>query len=89
MKASSHVPKTYLVKVAGTPSADGLTKLRSGVYIQGKGGRRQKTAPARIKPIREADNPWYEVKLMGLGRLMIVGLPGKVFSAESFELRDE
>ena len=23
MKASSHVPKTYLVKVAGTPSADG------------------------------------------------------------------
>ena len=50
MKASSHVPKTYLVKVAGTPSADGLTKLRSGVYIQGKGGRRQKTAPAKIKP---------------------------------------
>ena len=64
MKASSHVPKTYLVKVAGTPSADGLTKLRSGVYIQGKGGRRQKTAPAKIKPIREADNPWYEVTLI-------------------------
>lgn len=64
MKASSHVPKTYLVKVAGTPSADSLTKLRSGVYIQGKGGRRQKTAPAKIKPIREADNPWYEVTLI-------------------------
>src|ERR1700731_2825806 len=64
MKASSHVPKTYLVKVAGIPSADGLAKLRSGVYIQGKGGRRQKTAPARIKPIREADNPWYEVTLI-------------------------
>jgi 23S rRNA pseudouridine2605 synthase len=64
MKASSHVPKMYLVKVAGTPSADGLAKLRSGVYIQGKGGRRQKTAPARIKPIREADNPWYEVTLI-------------------------
>ncbi len=64
MKASSHVPKTYLVKVAGTPSVDGLAKLRSGVYIQGKGGRRQKTAPAKIKPIREADNPWYEVTLI-------------------------
>jgi 23S rRNA pseudouridine2605 synthase len=64
MKASSHVPKTYLVKVAGIPSADGLAKLRSGVYIQGKGGRRQKTAPAKIKPIREADNPWYEVTLI-------------------------
>jgi 23S rRNA pseudouridine2605 synthase len=64
MKASSHVPKTYLVKVAGTPSADGLAKLKSGVYIQGKGDRRQKTAPAKIKPIREADNPWYEVTLI-------------------------
>ena len=58
------LPKTYMVKVAGTPSADGLAKLRSGVYIQGKAGRRQKTAPAKIKPIREADNPWYEVTLI-------------------------
>jgi 23S rRNA pseudouridine2605 synthase len=64
MKASSHVPKTYLVKVAGTPSADGLAKLRSGVFIQSKGGKRSKTAPAKIKPIREADNPWYEVTLI-------------------------
>ncbi len=54
MKAASHVPKTYLVKVAGTPTAEGLAKLRSGVYHPAdKGGRRQKTAPARIKPIRE------------------------------------
>jgi 23S rRNA pseudouridine2605 synthase len=64
MKASSHVPKTYLVKVAGTPSEDGLVKLRSGVFIQSKGGRRSKTAPAKIRSIREADNPWYEVTLI-------------------------
>jgi 23S rRNA pseudouridine2605 synthase len=64
MKASSHVPKTYLVKVAGTPSPDGLAKLRSGVFIQSKGGRRSKTAPAKIQAIREADNPWYEVTLI-------------------------
>ena len=64
MKASSHVPKTYLVKVAGTPSTEGLAKLRSGVFIQSKGGRRSKTAPARIQAIREADNPWYEVTLI-------------------------
>jgi len=64
MKASSHVPKTYLVKVAGTPSSDGLAKLRSGVFIQSKGGRRSKTAPAKIQAIREADNPWYEVTLI-------------------------
>jgi len=64
MKASSHVPKTYLVKVAGTPSSEGLAKLRSGVFIQSRGGRRSKTAPAKIRPIREADNPWYEVTLI-------------------------
>ena len=39
MKASSHVPKTYMVKVAGTPSSDGLAKLRSGVLHPGQ--RRQ------------------------------------------------
>ena len=64
MKASSHVPKTYLVKVAGTPSVESLTKLRSGVFIQSKGGRRSKTAPAKIEAIREADNPWFEVTLI-------------------------
>jgi 23S rRNA pseudouridine2605 synthase len=64
MKASSHIPKTYLVKVAGTPSPESLAKLRSGVFIQSKGGRRSKTAPAKIQVIREADNPWYEVTLI-------------------------
>jgi len=64
MKASSHVPKTYLVKVAGIPSSDALAKLRSGVSIQSERGRRLKTAPARIRSIREADNPWYEVTLI-------------------------
>jgi 23S rRNA pseudouridine2605 synthase len=33
MHASSHVPKTYLVKVAAKPSAEALNKLRSGVTI--------------------------------------------------------
>src|ERR1700724_1554765 len=64
MKASSHVPKTYLVKVAGTPSAEGLAKLRAGVFIQVERGSRLKTAPARIRSIREGDNPWYEVTLI-------------------------
>ena len=64
MKASSHVSKTYLVKIAGTPSAEGLAKLRSGVFITSQGGGRLKTAPTRIRSIREADNPWYEVTLI-------------------------
>jgi 23S rRNA pseudouridine2605 synthase len=62
MKAASHVPKTYLVKVAGTPSAEGLSRLRSGLFIASE-GRRVKTAPAKVRLIREANNPWYEVTL--------------------------
>jgi 23S rRNA pseudouridine2605 synthase len=64
MKAASHVPKTYLVKVAGVPDPNGLAKLRAGINIRGGKGRRVKTAPAKITPIREANNPWYEVTLM-------------------------
>jgi 23S rRNA pseudouridine2605 synthase len=64
MKAASHVPKTYMVKVAGTPSGDGLARLREGIYIASDRGKRMKTAPARIRVIRESANPWYEVTLM-------------------------
>lgn len=64
MKAASHVTKTYLVKIAGVPTADDLAKLRSGITIRTKDGRRSRTAPATIKTIREANNPWYEVTLI-------------------------
>ncbi|MGA9040001.1 MAG: pseudouridine synthase [Terriglobales bacterium] len=63
MKAASHVPKTYMVKVAGKPKDDGLSKLRAGLFIGSEDGRRVKTAPARVNLIREANNPWYEVTL--------------------------
>jgi 23S rRNA pseudouridine2605 synthase len=64
MKASSNVPKTYVVKVAGQPEEAKLEKLRKGVSIAEKGGRRVRTAPARIKLIREGDNPWLEVTIV-------------------------
>ncbi len=63
MKAASHVPKTYLVKIAGVPSAEALAKLRAGVFIPTERGRRVKTSPAKIRALREAENPWYEVTL--------------------------
>ena len=63
MKASSNVPKTYVVKVAGQPEEGKLEKLRRGVSIAEKGGRRVRTAPAKVKLIREGDNPWLEVTL--------------------------
>jgi 23S rRNA pseudouridine2605 synthase len=64
MKAASHVPKTYMVKVAGTPTVEDLARLRAGLFIASEGGKRVKTAPAKIRVIREAANPWYEVSLI-------------------------
>ena len=64
MKAASHVPKTYMVKVAGNPPGEGLARLREGIYIPSDRGRRVKTAPAKIRVIRESANPWYEVTLI-------------------------
>jgi 23S rRNA pseudouridine2605 synthase len=97
-KASSHVQKVYLVKVAGVPNEAGLQKLRRGLMIpearvqssttgrgegDGNGGEKRslalrarkgppasrnqervRTAPAGIRLVREADNPWYEVTLI-------------------------
>lgn len=64
MKAASHVPKTYLVKVAGIPAAESLSRLREGISIPAERGKRVRTAPAKIQIIREAANPWYEVTLI-------------------------
>ena len=105
MKAASHVPKVYLVKVAGKPDEAGLDKIRRGLmiseggnfkrpkneFLEPEGPRndrfskkkvlggplkpafglsgsqkkrgRVKTAPAKLRIVREADNPWYEVTL--------------------------
>ncbi len=32
MKAASHVPKTYMVKVAGKPTTEGLARLARGAF---------------------------------------------------------
>jgi 23S rRNA pseudouridine2605 synthase len=63
-RASSHVPKTYLVKVSGRPSDETVAKLRSGVVLREPGKAPVKTAPARIHLTRDAPNPWYEVTLI-------------------------
>jgi len=65
-KASSGVEKTYLVKVAGQPTEDELELLRRGVSIErGKPGSGQvRTSPARIRQVRQGDNPWFEVVLI-------------------------
>jgi 23S rRNA pseudouridine2605 synthase len=64
MKTASHVPKTYMVKLAGNPPSEGLARLREGIFIPSDRGKRVKTAPAKIRVIRESANPWYEVTLI-------------------------
>ncbi|HKT48373.1 MAG TPA: pseudouridine synthase [Candidatus Acidoferrales bacterium] len=63
-KAGSHVPKVYLVKISGKPGEAALQRLREGIVIRLEGGRRVKTAPAKIRLAKDAANPWYEVTLI-------------------------
>src|SRR5438309_2012755 len=64
MKAASHVAKTYVVKVAGTPKEEAIAKLRAGVSIATDDGKRVKTGPALVRVVKEAANPWYEITLI-------------------------
>lgn len=57
--ASSHVPKTYLVKVNGPLSAEQEQQFREGIPLHGR-----RTAPAGLRLIKRAANPWYEVRLI-------------------------
>jgi len=65
-RASAGVEKTYLVKVAGIPTEGELDILRAGVAIEkGKpGSPKVRTSPARIRQVRQGDNPWFEVVLI-------------------------
>ena len=49
ISAASGIPKTYWVKVAGTPAGEDLEKLRRGIVIEGR-----RTRPARIRPLSRA-----------------------------------
>jgi 23S rRNA pseudouridine2605 synthase len=70
-KAAAGVEKTYLVKVAGMPSQEGIEQLRRGIMIdrgrlnEVRGGRRDRviTAPAKVEQVRGGDNPWFELIL--------------------------
>ncbi|MGD0730782.1 MAG: pseudouridine synthase [Terracidiphilus sp.] len=65
-RAAAGVEKTYLVKVSGQPTEAELDILRAGVSIEraGPGSRPVRTSPARIRQVRQGDNPWYEVVLI-------------------------
>jgi 23S rRNA pseudouridine2605 synthase len=64
MKAGSHAPKTYLVKISGKPDERAIERLRAGVSIELEDGTRVKTSPAKIRLAEDGANPWYEVILI-------------------------
>ena len=57
--AKSHVPKTYMVKVKGALTAEEEEQFRNGIPLSGI-----RTAPARLRLVRQGDNPWYQVTLI-------------------------
>jgi 23S rRNA pseudouridine2605 synthase len=57
--ARSHVPKTYLVKSKGELTPEEEERFRTGIPIEGR-----RTAPAGLRLLRHAENPWYEVRLI-------------------------
>ncbi|MGO9095441.1 MAG: pseudouridine synthase [Bryobacteraceae bacterium] len=56
--AASHLPKTYVVKVNGLLTSDQEERFRAGIPLHGR-----RTAPAGLRLVRRAENPWYEVRL--------------------------
>ncbi len=64
-RASSHVAKTYLVKVSGVPTEDAIDALRRGVSIPlgDSDSNRVRTAPAKVRLFRQGENPWYEITI--------------------------
>jgi pseudouridine synthase len=59
MSASTHLPKTYLVKVNGALTPEQEKEFREGVPLHGR-----RTALAGLRLVRNAENPWYEVRLI-------------------------
>lgn len=57
--AAHHIAKIYVVKVNGTLTAEQEAQFRAGLPLKNK-----KTAPAGLKLIKRAENPWYEVRLI-------------------------
>ena len=58
LSASTHLPKTYLVKANGALTPEQEQQFREGLPISGR-----RTLPAGLKLVHRAVNPWYEVRL--------------------------
>ncbi len=77
----THVEKTYVAKVNGPLTEEQLAQFRSGVPLHGR-----RTAPAAIRLIKFATNPWYEITITE-GRQNQIRIMFKVFGRLVEKLR--
>ncbi len=77
----THVEKTYVAKVNGPLTEEQLAQFRSGVPLHGR-----RTAPAAIRLIKFANNPWYEITITE-GRQNQIRIMFKVFGRLVEKLR--
>jgi len=59
LSPASKIPKTYLVKVNGPLTPEQEEEFRQGIPLYGR-----RTAPAQLRLVRRARNPWYSVTLV-------------------------
>jgi pseudouridine synthase len=57
MHPRSHLPKTYQVKVRGTPQSEVLRRLSRGVPV----GDARPSGPAQVRMLRPGHNAWLEI----------------------------
>lgn len=55
---AGHVEKVYVVKANGPLTQEQMEQFRTGIALHGR-----RTAPAQIKLLKPARNPWYEVAI--------------------------
>jgi 23S rRNA pseudouridine2605 synthase len=58
MSRAAKIPRTYHVKLEGSPRPEDLQKLKAGIILDG-----EKTAPAEVRLVVQRDKPWYEITL--------------------------
>jgi 23S rRNA pseudouridine2605 synthase len=58
LSAKNGIPKTYHVKINGNPTAADLDRFRNGIRLEAR-----LTAPAKIRPLKPGENPWFEITL--------------------------
>src|SRR5260370_8015479 len=86
MKAGSHAPKTYLVKISGKPDEKAIDRLRAGITIELEDGTRVKTSPAKIRLVGDAANPRAEgILIEGRKRQIRIMFPRLGFLVEQMQ----